>query len=565
MSIVANYASSLSHQKIMKSLNLKTGPRVLSSFAIVLFVMACITAVALWRLQAANETTEFLVKDKLAKQQLTADWLGGAKLNGVRALSIAKSDSLEVGEFFQSQLGEGDKLIASTEKQLLGMGHTQAEDALLRSASDKQKTFLAIRKEIFGFKELGKTQEVEQLADSTFKTTFAAYTNSLEQLLAYQSKQAKALAEESSAQYQSSRVTLLSFGVLALMLGAALAWTITRSIVGPLQHAVDLATRVSEGDLRTFDRPQRVDEIGQLLDALHNMTTRLAITVKQVRDGAHTIDDASKELASGNLDLSRRTEHQAGALEETASSMEELTSAVRHNSTSARTANELAVSASAVAIKGGDMVDEVVQTMDEISASAKKIVDIIAVIDGIAFQTNILALNAAVEAARAGEQGRGFAVVASEVRNLAQRSATAAKEIKTLINDSSSRIEVGTTLAHATGDTMAEIVASINRVTSIMTEISSATAEQESGIHEVNSAIGDMDSVTQQNAALVEEAAATAEAVHKEASNLTQVVSFFKVDSGMPEKLNVIPLAVHGEPSKQVRVLGMNAKQRGAR
>lgn len=549
----------------MKPLNLKTGPRVLSSFAIVLFVMACITAVALWRLHAANETTEFLVNDKLAKQQLAADWLGAAKLNGVRALSIAKSDSLEVGEFFQAQLVEGDKLIASTEKQLLGLSHSPDEDTLLRSASEKEKAYLAVRKEIFGFKELGKTQEVEQLADTTFKATFAAYTASLDQLLAHQSKQAKALAVESSGQYQSSRVTLLSFGVLALALGAALAWTITRSIVGPLQHAVDLATRVADGDLRTFDKPQRVDEIGQLLDALHNMTTRLAVTVKQVRDGAHTIDDASKELASGNLDLSRRTEHQAGALEETASSMEELTSAVRHNSTSARTANELAISASAVASKGGDMVEEVVQTMDEISASAKKIVDIIAVIDGIAFQTNILALNAAVEAARAGEQGRGFAVVASEVRNLAQRSATAAKEIKTLINDSTSRIEVGTTLAHAAGDTMVEIVESIGRVNSIMAEISSANAEQESGIHEVNSAIGDIDTVTQQNAALVEEAAATAEAMHKEANNLTQVVSFFKVDETTSSNFNVVPFAAQNTGTVQQIRLKMDSKQRAMR
>ncbi|MYM30661.1 HAMP domain-containing protein [Duganella sp. CY15W] len=514
----------------MKSLNLKTGPRVLSAFAIVLFVMACITGVALWRLDAANDTTEYLVNDKLAKQLLASDWLGAAKINGVRALSIAKSDSLEVGEFFQAQLAEGDKQVLAAGSQLSKQAHAPEEDALIRTAIEKEKAYLAVRKEIFGFKELGKTQEVEQLADTTFKTTFASYTNALEQLLGYQSGQAKMLAAQSSTQYQSSRATLLAFGVLALALGAAFAWVITRSIVSPLQHAVDLATRVSEGDLRTFERPQRVDEIGQLLDALHNMTTRLATTVKQVRDGAHTIDDASKELASGNLDLSRRTEHQAGALEETASSMEELTSAVRHNSTSARTANELAVSASNVASKGGDMVGEVVVTMDEISASAKKIVDIIGVIDGIAFQTNILALNAAVEAARAGEQGRGFAVVASEVRNLAQRSATAAREIKTLINDSTSRIEVGTTLAHAAGDTMSEIVASIARVTSIMGEISSANAEQESGIHEVNSAISDMDTVTQQNAALVEEAAATAEAMHKEANNLTQLVAFFKVD-----------------------------------
>ena len=521
--------------------NLKTGPRVLSSFVIVLFIMACITGVALWRLHAAHVTTEFLVNDKLAKQQLTSDWLAMAELNGVRALSIAKSDSLEVGEYFQAQLTSGDKLVGATKKQLLGLPHTQQEDALLRTAEARQKAYLGVRQQIFSFKDMGKTQEVEQLAESTFKTSFAAYTGALDKLLAFQTQQAKMLAGDSATQYYSSRATLLAFGVLALALGALLAWTITRSIVVPMQQAVALATRVAQGDLRAFKLPQRNDEIGQLLKALHEMTTRLADTVKQVRDGAHTIDDASKELATGNLDLSRRTEVQAAALQETASSMEELTSAVQQNSGHARSANELAMSASTVANKGGTMVDEVVQTMDEISASARKIVDIISVIDGIAFQTNILALNAAVEAARAGEQGRGFAVVASEVRNLAQRSSTAAREIKTLINESTSRIEVGATLAHATGDTMLEIVASIARVTAIMSDISSANAEQESGIHEVNTAIGDIDSVTQQNAALVEEAAATAEAMHKEANHLTQLVSFFKVDDGLQTNTSVQP------------------------
>ena len=329
---------------------------------------------------------------------------------------------------------------------------------------------------------------------------------------------------------------MLAFGAIALAIGTALALAITRSVVVPLKHAVDIAQRVAQGDLRDFALQQRHDEVGQLLDALHHMTVRLGATVRLVRDGAVVIDSASRELSTGNLDLSRRTEHQAGALEETASSMEELTAAVRHNTSNARQANDLVLSASSVAGKGGTVVNDVVQTMDAISAAARKIVEIISVIDSIAFQTNILALNAAVEAARAGEQGRGFAVVASEVRNLAQRSATAAREIKQLINESVEKIETGSVLAHAAGDTMADILASVERVTSIMGQIASASSEQENGIGEINSAIAQMDNVTQQNAALVEEAAATAESVHTEATSMLQLVGFFKVDDAVAEQ-----------------------------
>nr|WP_315253357.1 methyl-accepting chemotaxis protein [uncultured Duganella sp.] len=515
----------------MKFPHLKTGPRVLLSFALVLIVMACITSIALWRLHSANENTEYLVQDKLAKQQLTSELLGTAKLSGNSALSIAKSDSLEAGEYFQAQLVAADKLVDTLMGKLSALRHNDEEVHLLKEVVTSQKAYLAVRKEVFTFKEGGRTQEVEQLADTTLRTTFTSYATALTKLLDYQTKEAHELADESTRQYRNSVVTLIAFGLVALVTGAALAWAITRSVVLPLQHAVDIAERVAEGDLRDFEAQQREDEVGQLLDALHHMTARLGKAIRQVRDGAVTIDSASRELSTGNLDLSRRTEHQAGALEETASSMEELTSAVKDNTSNARQANELVLSASSVASKGGKVVDDVVETMDSISAAAKKIVDIIGVIDGIAFQTNILALNAAVEAARAGEQGRGFAVVASEVRNLAQRSATAAREIKHLINESVEKIEMGSVLAHAAGDTMADIVTSVERVTSIMSQIASASSEQESGIGEINSAISDMDNVTQQNAALVEEAAATAESVHTEATNLMQVVGFFTVDA----------------------------------
>ncbi|OYO28567.1 methyl-accepting chemotaxis protein [Janthinobacterium sp. PC23-8] len=514
----------------MKLLQLKTGPRVLISFAMVLFVMACITAIALWRLHAANDNTDYLVKDKLAKQQIASELLGTAKLNGNSALSIAKSDSLETGEYFQAQLTLGDKAVERLMAQMKALHKSGTEAALFDEVAKDQKAYLAVRKEVFAFKDQGRTQEVEQLTGSTMKTTFGAYAAALSKLLDYQTKEANALAAASASQYDSSVATLLAFGALALITGAALAWAITRSIVVPLKHAVNIAERVARGDLRQVEVQERHDEVGQLLNALHNMTVRLGETVKLVHDGAVTIDTASRELSTGNMDLSRRTEHQAGALQETASSMEELTAAVKGNTSNARQANELVLSASQVAKKGGSVVDDVVGTMDEISAAAKKIVDIIGVIDGIAFQTNILALNAAVEAARAGEQGRGFAVVASEVRNLAQRSATAAHEIKKLINTSVEKIETGSVLAHAAGDTMAEIVASVERVTSIMAHIATASAEQESGIGEINGAITAIDNVTQQNAALVEEAAASAESVHSEATTLLRVVGFFTVD-----------------------------------
>ncbi|MGK5023350.1 methyl-accepting chemotaxis protein [Janthinobacterium sp. RB2R34] len=545
----------------MKFTQLKTGPRVLISFAMVLFVMACITGIALWRLHAANDNTDYLVKDKLAKQQLASELLGTAKLNGNSALSIAKSDSLETGEYFQAQLNLGDKTVEQLMAQMKALPKNSTEAALADEVAKNQKAYLAVRKEVLTFKDQGRTQEVEQLTGTTMKTTFGAYAAALTKLLDYQTKEANALAAASASQYQSSVATLLAFGALALITGAALAWAITRSIVVPLRHAVDIAERVARGDLRHVDVQPRSDEVGQLLNALHNMTVRLGETVKLVHDGAITIDTASRELSTGNLDLSRRTEHQAGALQETASSMEELTAAVKGNTSNARQANELVLSASQVAKKGGSVVDDVVDTMDAISAAAKKIVDIIGVIDGIAFQTNILALNAAVEAARAGEQGRGFAVVAGEVRNLAQRSATAAREIKQLINASVDKIETGSVLAHAAGDTMTEIVASVERVTAIMAQIASASTEQESGIAEINGAITAIDNVTQQNAALVEEAAASAESVHSEATTLLRVVGFFTVDDAVVMAPEVVQAAasVVRQPRRRPETLSLPA------
>jgi methyl-accepting chemotaxis protein len=336
--------------------------------------------------------------------------------------------------------------------------------------------------------------------------------------------------------------TIIIGGLLTMTLAGVLAWILSRSIVGPLTHAVRIARSVAAGDLSSHIESKSHDETGQMLQALGDMNQSLLNIVGEVRRGTDTIATASSEIARGNQDLSSRTEQQASSLEETASSMEQLTGTVKQNADNARQANTLARSASDVATKGGAIVSRVVDTMGSINSSSRKIVDIISVIDGIAFQTNILALNAAVEAARAGEEGRGFAVVASEVRNLAQRSAAAAKEIKELITASVADVDDGSRLVSEAGQTMGDIVDSIRRVTDIMGEITSASEEQIAGIEQISHAISQMDTVTQQNAALVEQSAAAAEALKEQAASQARVVGVFKLDQG------AAPLLIAGNP-----------------
>ncbi|WP_374581110.1 methyl-accepting chemotaxis protein [Pseudoduganella sp.] len=344
----------------------------------------------------------------------------------------------------------------------------------------------------------------------------------------------KRIAEDDAsvaANLQSTSLTVTLVLAGGLLLSICAGFVLMKAIADPLAEAMAVAHRVADGDLKGQSTVHPTNEFGELLDALDKMRDNLAAIVAEVRSGSDTISSASGQIAAGNMDLSDRTGQQAASLEETASSMEQLTGTVRQNADNARQANQLAVSASEVATRGGQVVEQVVETMGSINESSHKIVDIITVIDGIAFQTNILALNAAVEAARAGEQGRGFAVVATEVRNLAQRSAAAAKEIKELIDDSVGKVEVGAKLVNQAGTTMKDIVTSIQRVTDIMGEITTATQEQTAGLEQIHQAISEMDSITQQNVALVEEAASASGALQGQASSLSRVVSVFQVDN----------------------------------
>ncbi|MDO9307926.1 MAG: methyl-accepting chemotaxis protein [Deltaproteobacteria bacterium] len=366
-----------------------------------------------------------------------------------------------------------------------------------------------------------------------------------------------------------TRIKILgATAVLALVI-FAFAWLVARRIKEALDRAISVSEQIAAGDLTVKIEIDSQDETGHLLGSLKEMNEGLARIVGEVRSGADSIATATEQISAGNADLSQRTEEQASALEETASSMEELTSTVKQNADNAQQANQLAISASGVAVKGGDVINKVVRTMESITDSSRKISDIIGVIDGIAFQTNILALNAAVEAARAGEQGRGFAVVAAEVRSLAQRSAAAAKEIKALIEDSVGKVQDGSRLVEEAGHTTQEIVTSIKRVTDIMAEISAASLEQSSGIEQVNTAITQMDDVTQQNAALVEQAAAAAESLEEQALQLVQVVTRFKLEgaqqvqrvSADKKPRRIQPL--HPElPGKKVGRLGVAKNQK---
>jgi methyl-accepting chemotaxis protein len=374
--------------------------------------------------------------------------------------------------------------------------------------------------------------EIDRLMLAEVTRLFRLYVDASEKLSTYQLKSTEEQYAESQSAYQRSMTLAIVTIVAGILLAGVSGLFLLRAVMQPLDQARSHFHAMADGNLSNAIEVGRKDEMGEMMEGLQQMQERLAGTVRSVREGSDAIATASSEIAAGNLDLSRRTEQQAANLEETASSLEQLTSTVKQNSDNARQANALAMSASDIALKGGELVTRVIDTMGSITESSDKIADIIGVIDGIAFQTNILALNAAVEAARAGEQGRGFAVVATEVRNLAQRSAAAAKDIKALITDSVEKVGSGSALVNEAGATMGEIVTSVRRVTDIISEISSAGREQEIGIEQINTAVAEMDNVTQQNAALVEQAAAASQAMQEQAVKLAEMVAVFQVSGG---------------------------------
>ena len=533
-------------------LNLKISRKLILNSALILAMTVALGLFAIAQLGTVNESTKDVV----------LNWMPSAVLTSAMDTDTSDFRILEL----QHVMSLDDKAMAAIDKKIAVLGaEIEAKRSAyvkLISSPDEQKhydafgvswaAYLAESKTLLALSRKNENAEATALLNGASQKLFDAASVDLQKLVDINTTGGTEAGNKVALLYAQARTWIFVGIGLTLALGLAMALFVARIVSAPLGLALRVARTVAAGDLSSTIEVNSSDETGLLMAALKEMNTSLVKIVGEVRSGTDTIATASNQIAAGNLDLSSRTEQQASSLEETASSMEELTGTVKQNADNARQATQLAESASAVALKGGTVVSQVVQTMGSINESAKKIVDIISVIDGIAFQTNILALNAAVEAARAGEQGRGFAVVASEVRNRAQRSASAAKEIKSLIGDSVEQVEIGAKLVDQAGTTMIEIVDSVRRVTDIMTEIAAASQEQTVGIDQINQAITQMDEVTQQNAALVEEAAAAAGALQDQAQGLLKAVSVFQLGSEPP--------AAPGKP-RRAPVAKLNATQ----
>jgi len=511
--------------------NMKIGRRLALGFALVLLLSIGTTLVGVIKLNAVADAAEQMLDEPVRKERLITDWSSNIAIAVIRTSAIIRSSDTTLAEFFAQNTKETNEKAAVYMKQAEGLLTTPEEKQALAKMMEVRGAYITGRNEAIRLKSEGKTEESKEVHHRVYIPAAAAYQDSMAALVKIQRDRIDTLRHQIQDIKTDSRRMVMLLGCLSVAFGVVCAWWLTRSITVPVTAAVALARRVASGDLTSCPEAGSQDEIGELQNALKHMNDHLLGLVREIRTGSDAIASASSDIAAGNADLSIRTEEQAGSLEETASSMEELTSTVTQSAANARQAATLATSASDVASRGGAVVGQVVQTMASINESSKKIADIIGVIDSIAFQTNILALNAAVEAARAGEQGRGFAVVATEVRSLAHRSAAAAKEIKGLITDSVARVDDGARLVDQAGSTMNDIVESVRRVADIIGEITMATEEQTAGIGQINQAIAQMDQVTQQNAAMVEQAATASEAMQEQATHLAGIVSIFKLDA----------------------------------
>ncbi|NDP58145.1 MAG: HAMP domain-containing protein [Oxalobacteraceae bacterium] len=523
----------------MKISNLRIGTRLSIGFGAGLVIMLAVAAVGLTSLGVLNKATEHLTRDQVPTV-LLAYQIQGAVDRGEQAMrnTLFLLDPGKV-KIEAGIVTNANKLIADNTRQLAALLVSPEDKQLLGTLATTRDKYLAGQAEFMKTIAEYKKEQAADFLMSDFRQPHQAYTDALGAIIKQQLQRVDASGQDSAQAYVIARNLMAALAAVALVLTLGIGVLIARSIVLPLHAAMKIARRVADGDLTAVIEVRSSDETGALLQSLKTMNDSLISTITQLRHGADTIAVATREIASGNADLSSRTESQASSLEQTASSMEELTATVRQNADNARQANQLVIAASDLALKGGGVVGEVVGTMSSIKESSRKIVDIISVIDGIAFQTNILALNAAVEAARAGEQGRGFAVVASEVRSLAQRSAGAAREIKTLIADTVSKVDNGSKLVDDAGQTMHQIVSSVKHVADIMAEITAASQEQSTGISEVNQAISQMDEMTQQNSALVEQAAAAAESLQDQAVALTRAVAIFRLADDSPAVLRL--------------------------
>jgi methyl-accepting chemotaxis protein len=516
----------------MRLIDYKIGTRLALAFALVVVVSVASAGLALSKLAAVEAELDDVVNDNNVKIQLANELAVATHVASLTVNTIVILEERSAMEQERVKVTKARADYAKAWEALKKMPDSAEGKALQDKIEQAQMVAAPLNEKVLDMALANRPTDAAQVLIKQANPATAKWQQAIDENSKLQERNTKTQYAGAVSNYEQARTLLIGANLLCVGLGVLFAWIVTRSVTAPMNAAKDAATRVADGDLTVELHVEGKDETAQLVGALLSMKNNLTRIVDGVRRGADGVAAASAQIAHGNQDLSQRTEEQASALEETAASMEQLSSTVKQNADNARQANQLAMGASTVAIKGGEVVGQVVQTMKGINDSSRKIADIISVIDGIAFQTNILALNAAVEAARAGEQGRGFAVVASEVRGLAGRSADAAKEIKSLINASVERVEQGTALVDQAGATMTEVVSSIKRVTDIMGEISAASTEQSAGVAQVGEAVSQMDRATQQNAALVEQSAAAAESLKDQAQALVQAVAVFKLGAG---------------------------------